>query len=588
MSFNPTIFDNFNQVRYNAYGRFDNDTNFPGTSVLNVPSDNPSLTSISVFPKYAQITYDSNVNTAGAKYVDVAKRGKDVTGHIKTSQDQNIYEADFEYGLQPLRWEALTVGGGTIQHMPGIGGVKMTILSAGDATIRQSRPYHRYQPGKAMYMASAVNFGGAAAGQVQRVGFFDDSNGIFFEQSTPTAGNPSGMFAVVRTDQNQYNTFITNGGATSGVDTRFDFANWTDPQNIKNSINWATIQMIWLEYAWYGAGTVRWGILSGGEQFVLNDVCFGNYPNQIIAWSRTGSLPVRYEQRNNTANLSSVMIHFGVSVIVEGGRDAQRGFTYAYSNSGNYNVTVNQIRKPVLSIRYRPLGTMEYGAYGAYVGTAGSTATINGVISAGTYGLSGLTFAGTPNWGPNQWQGRSIYFPTISSVAAGNPYGTNARILSSNASTLLIGDIVTLSATPNYIPNNTPYMIGQIDRGQILPQSLLINNNSGGGYIEFISSTPTNPIILNNPNFVSLSALGSAYSFAERDIAASGFTGGEVVYGFYLPSNGATQEKDLSNFFPLYNNIRGNTPDILTITITTYNQPVSSLGATIIAQEAKS
>ena len=131
-------------------------------------------------------------------------------------------------------------------------------------------------------------------------------------------------------------------------------------------------------------------------------------------------------------------------------------------------------------------------------------------------------------------------------------------------------------------------MIGQIDRGQILPQSLLINNNSGGGYIEFISSTPTNPIILNNPNFVSLSALGSAYSFAERDIAASGFTGGEVVYGFYLPSNGATQEKDLSNFFPLYNNIRGNTPDILTITITTYNQPVSSLGATIIAQEAMS
>jgi hypothetical protein len=588
MSLNPNITDNLSITMAGSYGRLDNDTNFPGVSVTRISTDIVAQSVTTVYPKYAQLTYDTNVNSANAKYVDVAKRGKDVTGHIKTSQDQNIYEADFEYGLQPLRWESLTVGNGTIQHIPGIGGVKMTILSAGDVTIRQSRPYHRYQPGKAMYMASAVNFGATTTGQKQRVGFFDDTNGIYFEQDSPNATNPNGMYVCWRTDQNLYNVFASSAGATSGYDTRVDFVNWSDPQNIKNAINWNTIQMIFLEFAWYGAGTVRWGILSGGEQYILHEQIFGNYPGQTLAWARTGNLPVRYEQRNLTANVSSVMIHFGVSVIIEGGRDAQRGFTYAYSNSGNYNVPTFQTRKPVMSIRYRPMGTMEYGAYGSYVGTNGSAATINGVISAGTYGLSGLTFAGSPNWGPNQWQGRAIYFPTISSIPAGNPYGTNARILSSNASTLIIGDVVTLSATPNYIPNGAPYIIGQIDRGQILPQSLLINNNSGGGYIEFISSTPNNPIVLTNPNFVSLSALGSQYSFAERDISATGFTGGEVVYGFYLPSNGATQEKDLSNFFPLYNTVRGNNPDILTIAITTYSQPVSSLGATIIAQEAMS
>ena len=31
---------------------------------------------------------------------------RDNVGRLMVTQDQNVFEADFEYGLQPMRWEA--------------------------------------------------------------------------------------------------------------------------------------------------------------------------------------------------------------------------------------------------------------------------------------------------------------------------------------------------------------------------------------------------------------------------------------------------------------------------------------------------
>lgn len=64
----------------------------------------------------------------------------DVLGRLKTARQQNVYDADFEYGPQPLRWESLALGSATITHLPGDGGVRMRVTTAaGDATIRKSR-----------------------------------------------------------------------------------------------------------------------------------------------------------------------------------------------------------------------------------------------------------------------------------------------------------------------------------------------------------------------------------------------------------------------------------------------------------------
>lgn len=492
----------------------------------------------------------------GGAYSDLSPRFRDVVGRQKMSMHKNIYEADFEYGKQPLRWEEFTANGGTVTHMPGLGGVKMSLpTTSGAITIRQSRPYHRYQPGKAMFMATALNFGAANTNQVQRVGFFDDSNGVFFQQEPPTTVNPNGIYVVVRSD--------TSGTVT---DTRIGINTFNgNPQAIA-SIDWTRIQMLWIEFAWYGAGAVRWGVFIDGEPYVLHQVGFGNLVGQSQPWSRTGNLPVRYEQRNTGTSTANDMYHYGVSVLVEGGIDEQRGFTYSYGMAPatpRRAVAAATTRYPVLSIRPRAMGTVEYTQASSAI-TAGTTTT--------------MTVTGTP-WTVNQWRGRYVYFPSL---------GLNARITSNTTSVLTFENIVTgqpLSSAPTAGIN---YIIGLVDRGQLLPRRLMLSSDALC-VVELIASTPTSPVNLTGSNFVGLSTLGSPNSFAERDISATALSGGEVVFAFTAPAGGSgLQDIDLSYFFPILNTIQGATPDVLTVAITTQSGTPANVGAHLICQEAMS
>ena len=549
-------------------------------------------------PLYAQAAYLTNIQSDGSLPVQYSKRQKDVVNKLKVSQSQNIYDADFEYGSQPLRWENLTTGTANIQQLPGQGAVAMTITNQGDICIRQSRPYHRYQPGKSLYMATAMNFGTATAGQYQRVGLFDDGNGVFFEQGAPNAaaGNPSGMYVVVRSDINSVPT-----------DIKFDLSQWSDPMGIKSTLDWTKIQMIWIEYAWYGAGAIRWGVILNGEAYILHELGAGN--NYTQAWARTGNLPARYEQRDTGVGAANTMIHYGVSVLIEGGRDPQRGFTYSYGTSGLSTVNKYTVRQPILSIRNRTMGNRVVDTYTANVGLSAITGvtTLNGLGSPVVLTFANNTFSPTA-----PLSGLQIYFPTLSSTVNGYPNGATGRIYQSSTNSLTCVDVIAgLSAYPltgsnGFVPAplsgiaagngstttyitpyiGAPYQIGLINRGQILPQDLL-TSSSNPAYFELVASTPANPIILNGAKWRSMVSLSSFNSFAEIDTTATSFVGGEVVYGYFVSQGPNVLDKDLTNLFPLFNTIRGNTPDIITLVATTYSSDVV-IGANVLGQEAMS
>lgn len=582
-----------------------------------------------------------------------SRRGRDVLGKQKVSMSRNIYEADFEYGKQPLRWEEFTTGGGSITHVPGEGGVRLRVGTAsGDITIRQSRPYHRYQPGKTMFMATAVNFGVANLNQIQRVGFFDDSNGLFFEQNVGAAAdaaNPSGMAVVVRSDATS-SLSAQSGAGVAPTDTRIPLYAWSDPQGVKGTIDWTRLQMLWMEYAWYGGGLLRWGVYLNGEPYILHEIGAGNigpdwtqaqnpitassttsltvagqpwvanrwvgrfvqytvsgttYTGRITAnttnsltfgdlvtigalaaapstggvysiltlpsvgrpWARTGNLPVRYEQRNTGTSVQNDMVHFGVSVLAEGGIDDQRGFTYSYGmtrTAPRRAITGAVDRFPVLTIRNRIMGTQEY--------TQASSA-----ITAGT--TNSLVATGTP-WTVNQWIGKYVNY-----VVAGVNYV--ARIQSNTASTLFIANPQTGGVMAVAPVAGQNYTIGLVNRGQILPRRLMLSCDQVA-VVELISGTATSPVVLTGASFVALNTLGSANSFAERDVSATAYTsGGEVVMAFTSPAGGSgLQDLDLSNLFPLYSSINGSVPDTLTVCVTT--TATTNVGAHLIGQEAMS
>ena len=738
------------------------------------------------------------------------QRVRDVLGRLKVSIHQNVYEADFEYGPQPLRWEAVVQtndGSSSITAIPSSGGVRMRVGTAqGDVTIRQSRPYHRYQPGKTMFMATGLNFGTVLAGNIQRVGFFDDANGVFFEQGNAYTANPYGIYAVVRSDV---------GGTVN--ETRIGLDQWNGDLNNVKQLDFTKIQMLWIEYGWYGAGATRWGFWVDGEPVIGHQIGWGNFNNtingsgpQTTPWARTGNLPVRYEQRNMTGTSQiNDMYHYGVSVIVEGQRDEQRGFTYSYGLPNTTPTTTlsasGNNRVPVLTVRGRQMGTQEFGnIYGRNDAGATPTATgtiaatftgyiigttlyatwVSGTIAVGgtllgtgvatsstnngvvlpftaiTASLTGSATTGASTWtvstsqnvgspsspitfsiagtymtvtgSPftvNQYQGRNLFFPnqgatntgtftanitvgstTITNISsmtniyvgtqitgAGsingnavptfvtsvnvstntitvslpmiatttgatltylNTFGNGAmgRIVYNSATTLYFCDPVLQNAIPaaptivttpisgtsvsgssgaytitatatgvsvgmsvtgtniapgaqvtrvngsTYtlnLPNvgavgstctfTTGYIIGLSNRGQLLPRRLYVSQSANTQVlVEVIASTPTNPTVLTNPNFVALQYLGSVYSFAERDVTATAVTGGEVVFAFVLSSGSGVQDIDFSYFFPLYNNVKGSGIDTLTIAVSNPSGTAPIVGANLICQEAMS
>jgi hypothetical protein len=574
--------------------------------------------------------------------VGAAKQYRENTGRMKVSSIQNIFEADFEYSTQLLRWEIFTNGTGAVQQLPGLGGVQMTIGTDNNAiAIRQSRAYHRYQPGKTMAMATAANFGGAVANQRQRIGFFDDGNGIFFEQADPTTQNPLGMFAVYRSDVNQV-----------PVDVRVPLNLWTDPQGVASNLIWTNIQMLYIEYTWYGAGVLRWGVLINGEPCILHEQAVGN--NLTGTWSRTGNLPVRYELRNIAAvTTSCIFYHYGVSVLVDGGQDPQRGFTYSYGMATQVplrTVAQNVIRYPLTTFRPRVMGTQEFTqASAAITGVptttsmtvaslpsitsitvSGTTATVvfsavhnitaatapinnymnlSGAVPAALNGYQQITVVNTTTvsyvvpsgtasattvgtatpWYANQWVGRKVFFPGVGSSGQ----GIVALITANTTTTLTYQDLVIgyngyaapIAAAPSAAGN---YTIGQIDRGLILPQTLIISSTAICT-VEIILSTANNPITLTGATFTPLNSLGSFYSFAERDVSATALSGGEVVMTFGAPAGGSgLQTFDLKQLFPLYNTIRGNQPDFCTVAITTPSGTSTTAGAYVLGQEQMS
>ena len=502
------------------------------------------------------------------------QRVRDVLGRLKVAVHQNIYDADFEYGKQPLRWDEFLVGSATITHQPIKGGVKMSVTTAsGDIAIRQSRPYHRYQPGKTMFMATACQMGTALTNNVTRVGFFDDGNGAFFEQGNATATNLFGMNVVVRND---------SSGAV--VDTKIPLDQWNGDMRVINQLDFTRIQMFWIEYAWYGAGATRFGFWIDGEPVIAHQIGWGNYVSAAGVgnqgpWSKTGNLPVRYEQRNSgTIAQANDLFHYGVSVLIEGGSDDQRGFTYSYGMAPATpvrSVAGGATKYPVLSVRSRTMGQ-------TYL------ANTNNAVTAGTTTSITLT---TANRTVDEFKGMYIYFPALNNTPAAY-YGTGAigRITGNTAGVINFVDNVTGLAFSTAPGSGAAYQIGLLNRGQLLPKRLMVVQTTGSVncIVEIYASIPGSPVALTGAIFQPMSGLNAPNSFAERDVSATAMSGGECTFAFVLSAGSGVQDIDLSYFFPLLNTIRGNQLDILTVAVSVPTGTAATVGAHLICQEAMS
>ena len=306
------------------------------------------------------------------------------------------------------------------------GGITMTTndTQPNSRVIRQSRKYFRYQSGKGVQVSFAVAFNNPAQATLNiqnRAGVYDDQNGAFWEWDGTT------LWCVRRSSVRQLtgSITVTNGSANfTGSGTLFQSELWENdfivvkgnsykvikinsntsidvaptyradssittlagvkvsktvdariPQSGFNldkadgtgqtgfNLDINKILMYYIDYAWYGAGTIRFGVKDqDGDITYLHKFVHGN--NKIEAYFRSGNLPVRYEVLNGETSPVSppTLFHWGTSMIMDGLFNEDRGYTF--SATGQLN-TINQFSPyTILNIRLAP--TADNGIPGGF------------------------------------------------------------------------------------------------------------------------------------------------------------------------------------------------------------------------------
>jgi len=91
------------------------------------------------------------------------------------------------------------------------------------------------------------------------------------------------------------------------------------------------IQMMYIDYSWYGAGKVRYGFKAvNGEVRYVHEFIHNNNFSQ--AYLRSGNLPARYEVGTYEEPIfSPALLHWGTSVIMDGGFDDDKSYIFTAS-----------------------------------------------------------------------------------------------------------------------------------------------------------------------------------------------------------------------------------------------------------------
>lgn len=211
--------------------------------------------------------------------------------------------------------------------------------NAGDYVVYQSRKYHYYRPGKSQLIFNSFNFHGAREGTNKRIGYFDDYNGVYFQQSGDGSlqivlrSNVSGSVQEQIVPQTGWNKDMCNGSGISEFDLLSD-----------------KTQLFVSDFQWLGVGRVRAGFVHNGETVIAHEFYNSNHKDTVY-WSNP-SLPIRAEVKNYSSAIGTTsMDQICASVISEGG-DPLAGVDFDVRTTGPRSVAGNS-SLPMIAIRMK-------------------------------------------------------------------------------------------------------------------------------------------------------------------------------------------------------------------------------------------
>jgi hypothetical protein len=280
----PKVFTAAENLQVNAVtnAEFSNQTNFYTQKVALVSGDNP--------------LYEQVIDNKGQAFTRFAEGAPqfDAFGKLRVSESATIAEYIHEYDTLPESYGDTTATGGTIAHMPGEAGVKLSCTtSSGSQAKRVSHTYHPYAAGRSQLIEMTVAPGDTGKANVKRIwGYGDDNDGVFFQLNGTT------MQVMIR-----------NSTGSTAAEVTIDQADWGSDKLDGTGLSGFTldvskVNIYWIDLQWLGAGQVRFGVVtSDGERVVCHHEEHANLLNSV--YMRTASLPIYFEQINTGVSAST-------------------------------------------------------------------------------------------------------------------------------------------------------------------------------------------------------------------------------------------------------------------------------------------
>jgi len=273
----------------------------------------------------------------------------DAFGRLRVSNPYTIFDTQARY-YDHGQFASSTSGTANVVYEANSSTYMCNVGTAsGDSVLRETLKPFPYQPGKSLLILTTFCLNAAKPNLRQRAGFFNSSNGIFFEVDGSTVNmvirsSSSGVLVEDRVPQANWNgdTLLGTGG----------------PSNLSGiELNTAVDQIWFCDVEWLGVGSVRVGFVINGAYVICHTFNHANIVGNTSTYMTTATLPLRYEITNTGITGSASMLRqICSSVISEGG--------FQLSGSGNPRAASHVIGvpvrlnndstfKPVISIRLK-------------------------------------------------------------------------------------------------------------------------------------------------------------------------------------------------------------------------------------------
>lgn len=320
-----------------------------GTSpVANVTSEN-----VDANTQALHVYVKGSSNDANHPLVFDGYAALDGFGRFRVSSPYTIFENKQIVDSQSIVWDNSFTSGGSTTYSSNRASTTLNVTSTiGSKVIRQTKQRFHYQAGRSFLTYVTFVMGPSVSGVSKKIGYFDDYNGIYFEDT----GDVKKI--VVRSN---VSGSVSNSNYSNQSDWNIDKMDGYGPSKLTLQVSNA--QIFFIDFEWLGVGTVRCGFVINGQMYYVHQFHHSNIINSV--YMSSPNLPIRAEIENVSSVSGSSLEQICCSVGSEGGYE-NAGLSFSVDRGSTPLSGVDSAHLyPLLSIRQKStaLGTQIFPEY---------------------------------------------------------------------------------------------------------------------------------------------------------------------------------------------------------------------------------